>query len=249
MARPVYKTPRRKERAPIPQKHWRRVMFYQYLQWQIDIQLHRAQQGPAPAIFPSPVFTTWRWPRTASAPICGGTATLCAGLPRGIAARQFSPNGQDWAFPPPNAIRHRETDTAVRPNPSVRTAATAAALRIDHDALFRLYWIPDGFDASTEPTFATSEDCLRILALESVRNHVVVVGEDLGTVEPAVRDTLARFGILSLRVFYFEKTSRGEFRPVRRYRGRRWSPQPPTTCDAGGLLGGGPTSRRAVEPA
>ena len=49
---------------------------------------------------------------------------------------------------------------------------------------------------------------MRILALESVRNQVVVVGEDLGTVEPVVRETLARFGILSYRLFYFEKNER-----------------------------------------
>jgi len=41
---------------------------------------------------------------------------------------------------------------------------------------------------------------------------VVVVGEDLGTVEPVVRETLARFGILSYRLFYFEKNERSEFR-------------------------------------
>ena len=32
-----------------------------------------------------------------------------------------------------------------------------------------------------------NEDFVRILALESVRNRVVVVGEDLGTVDPAIR--------------------------------------------------------------
>jgi 4-alpha-glucanotransferase len=53
---------------------------------------------------------------------------------------------------------------------------------------------------------------VRILALESVRNRVVVVGEDLGTVEPEIRRTLAQFGILSYRLFYFEKQENGNFR-------------------------------------
>jgi 4-alpha-glucanotransferase len=45
---------------------------------------------------------------------------------------------------------------------------------------------------------------------------VTVVGEDLGTVEPAVRETLARFGILSYRLFYFEKDG-AEFKPFTEY--------------------------------
>ena len=57
---------------------------------------------------------------------------------------------------------------------------------------------------------------MRILALESVRNQVVVVGEDLGTVEPEVRETLARFGILSYRLFYFEKNEQRRIPPLRR---------------------------------
>jgi 4-alpha-glucanotransferase len=38
-----------------------------------------------------------------------------------------------------------------------------------------------------------------------VRSKNVVVGEDLGTVTDEMRETLAKFGILSYRLFYFEK--------------------------------------------
>ena len=55
-----------------------------------------------------------------------------------------------------------------------------------------------------------AEDMVQILALESVRNQVVVIGEDLGTVEPYIRETLHRYGVLSYRLLYFEKNG-GEF--------------------------------------
>jgi len=61
------------------------------------------------------------------------------------------------------------------------------------------------------------EDYVRILALESVRNRVIVIGEDLGTVESSIQESLARFGILSYRVFYFEKDKRGNFRAREEY--------------------------------
>jgi len=61
------------------------------------------------------------------------------------------------------------------------------------------------------------EDLIRILALESVRNQFLVVGEDLGTVEPWVRDALARFRILSYRLLYFERAEWGRFKQPQEY--------------------------------
>ncbi len=81
------------------------------------------------------------------------------------------------------------------------------ALRIDHAAgLFRLFWIPKG----TRPgdgayVRCNQEDLLRIIALESVRNRTLVIGEDLGTITDEMRQTLQRFGVLSYRLFYFER--------------------------------------------
>jgi 4-alpha-glucanotransferase len=84
--------------------------------------------------------------------------------------------------------------------------------------LFRLYWIPDASDA-TQGAYVKerNEDLVRIVALESVRNQVVVIGEDLGTVEPEIRETLARYGILSYRLLYFEKNQAGGFRGPEEY--------------------------------
>jgi 4-alpha-glucanotransferase len=71
--------------------------------------------------------------------------------------------------------------------------------------LFRLFWIPPGVDAS-QGTYVRYpwQDMLRILALESHRAGCYVVGEDLGTVEPQVREELAKAKVLSYRLVWFE---------------------------------------------
>jgi 4-alpha-glucanotransferase len=197
------------------QKHWRRVMFYQYLQWQIDLELSRAQQwargrGLSIGLYHDLALATDRF----GSDLWAHRPFFVAGCRVGSPPDDFSPDGQDWAFPPPNAMRHREDGYRLFAESIRKNCRHGGALRIDHVMrLFRLFWIPDGSDAAHGAYVReNNEDLVRILALESVRNRVLIVGEDLGTVEPSVRETLARLGILSYRLFYFEKNARGEFR-------------------------------------
>jgi 4-alpha-glucanotransferase len=81
------------------------------------------------------------------------------------------------------------------------------ALRIDHAlGMFRLFWIPHGMSPKDGAYISyPSEDLIRIVALESVRNKNIVIAEDLGTIGKNVRETLKRFHMLSYRLFYFER--------------------------------------------
>ncbi|MBI0384858.1 4-alpha-glucanotransferase, partial [Streptomyces albiflaviniger] len=87
----------------------------------------------------------------------------------------------------------------------------AGALRIDHVmGLFRLWWVPEGREP-TEGCYVRydAEAMLGALALEAHRAGAVVIGEDLGTVEPGVREELERRGVLGTSVMWFERNYDG----------------------------------------
>lgn len=81
--------------------------------------------------------------------------------------------------------------------------------------LFRLWWVPQG-EAPTEGTYVRydAEAMLAILVLEASRAGALVIGEDLGTVEPGVRDTLHERGVLGTSVLWFERDWEGDGLPL-----------------------------------
>lgn len=215
-----FQDPESAETRAFARKHWRSVLFYKYVQWQLDLQLAEAQadardKGLQVGLYHDLALATDRY----GSDLWAHGPYFVAGARVGSPPDDFSPKGQDWAFPPPNSRRHRETGYRLFAESIRKNCRHGGALRIDHVMrFFRLYWIPDGTDAMHGAYVRDRyEELIRIIALESVRNQVVLVGEDLGTVEPFVRETLAKFGVLSYRLFYFEKDPGGQFRPYERY--------------------------------
>jgi 4-alpha-glucanotransferase len=82
----------------------------------------------------------------------------------------------------------------------------ARLLRIDHImGLHRLYWIPKGLggDKGVYVEYR-AEELYAILSLESHRYRSGIVGENLGTVPPAVNSAMARHNIAQMYVVQYE---------------------------------------------
>ena len=58
---------------------------------------------------------------------------------------------------------------------------------------------------------------LAVVAIEASRAGAVVVGEDLGTVEPEVTEGLAEHGMLGCAVLWFQRSADGALLPPRQW--------------------------------
>ena len=198
-----------------------RVVFHEWLQWVADEQLAAAQRAAREAGMRIGIMhdlAVGAHPEGADAWALG--EVMATGATVGAPPDMYNQQGQDWSQPPwhPDALAR----AGYRPyRDMIRTLLRhAGALRIDHViGLFRLWWVPRGHPA-TEGAYVRydHEALVGILALEAHRAGAVVIGEDLGTVEPWVRDYLAERGILGTSVLWFEKDHLGNPLPPEQYR-------------------------------
>ncbi len=198
-----------------------RVELHERLQWLVDEQLGAAHEAARAAGMPVGVvhdLAVGVHPEGADSWALG--SALAQGIGVGAPADAFNQQGQNWDQPPWRPDRLAELGYAPYRDMLRTVLAHAGGIRVDHIlGLFRLWWVPEGHPAS-EGTYVRydHEAMVGILALEAHRAGAFVVGEDLGTVEPWVRDYLGERGILGTSILWFEKDSQGRPLPPEHWR-------------------------------
>jgi 4-alpha-glucanotransferase len=202
-----YRRPDNTAVARFAAEHASGVGYHAWLQWLLDRQLTEASRV-IPILQDLPIgmdpggADAWEW-----------QDLLAQEMVVGAPPDAFNADGQDWQLPPfaPAKLRAAAYEPFIQ---TIRAALRhAGGLRIDHVmGMFRLWWIPDGRHPR-EGWYVRypADDLLGIVALESHRATAFIVGEDLGTVEPGVRQRLALRRVLSCRLLWFEARGPAEY--------------------------------------
>ena len=177
-----------------------RIDFHAWLQWLLDMQVAAAAdegrlvQDLAVGVDPSGV-DAWMW-----------QDLFAQDVTVGAPPDEFNPDGQNWgvlAFDPWR-LTQAEYDPFIE---TIRSSlARGGGLRLDHVmGLWRLFWIPSGCSSADGGyvRYPTNQ-LLDIVALESTRAAAFVIGEDLGTVGPEVRNAMSKRDMLSCKILWFE---------------------------------------------
>ena len=183
------------------------IRFHQWLQWLLHRQMKSAA-GQIPLIQDLPIGVdpggadAWIW-----------QDCLAKGVQLGAPPDAYNAQGQNWGMQPFNP--QRLTTSFIEPfRLTIRAALQyGGGLRIDHVmGLRRLFWIPEGKSGRAGAyVHYPLDEMLAILAIESHRAKALVIGEDLGTVEEAMRREFQRRNILSYRLLWFESKAVKKF--------------------------------------
>ena len=200
--------PRSAATARARAEHLERIDFHSWLAWLTDTQLARAQQAARAAGMPiGLIHDLALGVHPDGSEAWAQQEVLAAGMSAGAPPDAFNTRGQDWGVPPwrPDALAvcgyapYRELLRGLLRH--------AGGIRVDHVmGHFRLWWIPQGADPD-QGTYVSydAEAMLGVLALQAHRAKALVVGEDLGTVPPGMREQLADRGLVGSSVLWFER--------------------------------------------
>lgn len=207
--------------ARVRREHADRIDFHMWLQWIADQQLSTAQSSGTDAGMPVGLICDLAVGVNGS----GADAWMLNGLFAremnvGAPPDPFNQAGQDWGQPPmrPDVLEQM----AYAPLREMVSSALrhAGGVRIDHImGLFRLWWLPRGLGPRHGAYVRYNHEAMvGVVALEAYRAGALVIGEDLGTVEPWVRDHLASRGILGTSIMWFETGPDGRPRQPQQWR-------------------------------
>jgi len=193
--------------------HQKEIAFFAWIQWIADAQLRRAQSLARDAGMRIGIMNDLAvgvGAHSAEAWVYGNL--FARGVTVGAPPDHFNQLGQGWTHMPWRPDRLEDLSYAPFRNILSGLLRHSGGIRIDHVmGLFRLWWIPDGMKP-VDGTYVcyNHEAAVGILALEAHRAGALVVGEDLGVVEPWVRAYLRERGILGTSIFWFEKDAQGQ---------------------------------------
>ncbi|GGS71958.1 4-alpha-glucanotransferase [Streptomyces griseoviridis] len=194
-----------------------RVDFHTWLTWLTETQLADAQRTARDSGMPVGIVHDLAvGVHPVGADAWAQREYFAEGMSVGAPPDAFNSRGQDWGLPPWRPDRLAESGYAPFRDLLRALFRYAGALRIDHVmGLFRLWWVPEGLPP-TEGAYVRydAEAMLAVLVLEASRAGAVVIGEDLGTVEPGVREALRERGVLGTSVLWFERDWEGDGRPL-----------------------------------
>jgi 4-alpha-glucanotransferase len=185
-----------------------RVAFHVWVQWLLASQVAAAQEAArAAGMTIGIVHDLAVGAHPGGADAWAGQGVFARGISVGAPPDEFNQRGQDWTLPPwhPGQLAAR----CYRPLADLIGASAAAGggLRMDHVmGLTRLWWIPAGMSPARGAYVRYDANAmLGVLTFEASRAGAVTIGEDLGTVEPWLRDALATRGVLGNSVLWFER--------------------------------------------
>lgn len=185
------------------------VRFYMYLQFLADEQLANAD---AKAKASGMIMGIYRdlavGVSEGSTEIWANSELYCPKASVGAPPDILGPLGQNWGLPPMDPAKLLEAQYQPMIDLFRSNMRSCGSLRIDHAmALLRLWWVPPGASAAKGAyIYYRVNDLLGILALESVRNQCLIIGEDLGTVPDGMDVLLKENGVHSYRIFFFERS-------------------------------------------
>jgi 4-alpha-glucanotransferase len=197
------------------------VEFHRWLQWVADEQLADAHERARAAGMRLGVvhdLAVGVHPEGADTWALG--PALARGVTVGAPPDAFNQQGQDWSQPPWRPDQLAELGYAPYRDMLRTVLRHAGGIRVDHIiGLFRLWWVPQG-SSPKDGTYVRydHEALVGILALEAQRSGAVVVGEDLGVVEPWVRTYLEERGVFGTSILWFEKDDKGRPLPPEKWR-------------------------------
>lgn len=195
--------------------HAMEVQFHMWMQWIVDEQLSHAQDEAKSAGMAIGVIhdlAVGVHPEGADA--WSLQQVLAPGMGVGAPPDMYNQLGQNWHQPPWQPQALAEAGYAPYRDMLRTVMRHAGGLRIDHVlGLFRLWWVPAGM-AADKGTYVSldHEAMIGILVLEAQRAGVLVIGEDLGTVEPWVQEVLRERGILGTSILWFEEHESGDIK-------------------------------------